>query len=31
MQELLGEYIMLEAYYLKESVSKPLAMDTGVR
>lgn len=28
MQELLGHYIMLEAYFLKESVSKAVSMDT---
>ena len=28
MQGLLGEYIMLEAYFLTESVSKAVAMDT---
>ena len=28
MQELLGQYIMLEAYFLRESVSKAVDMDT---
>ena len=30
VQELLGHYIMLERYFLSESVSKAVAMDTTV-
>jgi hypothetical protein len=30
VQELLGHYIMLERYFLSESVSKAVAMDTAV-
>lgn len=30
VQELLGHYIMLERYFLAESVSKAVAMDTAV-
>ena len=30
MQELLGHYILLERYFLSESVSKAVAMDTTI-